>query len=95
MLELFSVVLIIIAWMLIVFKMDKYPIAIFLVPSVMALFIIPLNYLGLLNDAFSVFYWVVVAILFIAAIKNLFGDFFKTIFSGKDREIDYDRGWDS
>jgi len=97
MLELFTVVVIVIAWVLMVFKMDEYPLACFLIPVVMTLFVIPLNYFGPPDTGFTAFYGVVVVILFLTAIKNLFGDFFKSIidgFSGEDREIDYDEQWD-
>jgi len=94
MLEFFSVVIIVIAWFLMVYNMDKHPVVCFSIPVLMSLFAIPLNYLGPLNTGLAVFYGVVGVILFIAAIKNGLEYFFQGIFEGLsgfgDTEIDHD-----
>ena len=98
MLEFFTVVIIVIAWVLVVFKMEEHPLACFLIPAFMALFAIPLSYLGPLKTGFAISYGVVGAILFIAVIKNGIEHFFKIAidgFTGGAGEIDYDEQWDS
>ncbi len=98
MLESLTVVVIIIAWVLMMSNMDEHPLACFLIPVFMALFAIPLNYLGPLKTGFAISYGVVGAILFIAVIKNGIEHFFKIAidgFTGGAGEIDYDEQWDS
>lgn len=94
MLEFFAVVIIVMGWALMMFNMDKHPFACFLIPVFMAVFAIPLNYLGPLKIGFAVSYGVIGAILFIAAIKNGFEHLLQNIFDGfsgfGDAEIDYD-----
>ncbi len=94
MLEFFTVIIIVIGWLLMGRKMDKHPVACFLIPVFMALFAIPLDYMGPLKTGFAVFYGVIVVILFIAAIKNGFEHLLQSICdisnSFGNVEIDYD-----